>query len=96
MWGASNGTSHDIVEPPKDLISIQIKSIDTIDRLTFTYKDTKDNQHAVSWGGNLGYDQPPVRIYVLDDQLECSPSIIIFLFVEQRHIGKKWREYELK
>uniref|UniRef100_A0A0D9Y891 Jacalin-type lectin domain-containing protein n=1 Tax=Oryza glumipatula TaxID=40148 RepID=A0A0D9Y891_9ORYZ len=59
MWGASNGTSHDIVEaPPKDLISIQIKSIDTIDRLTFTYKDTKGNQQKVSWGGNLGYDQP--------------------------------------
>uniref|UniRef100_A0A0E0BHZ0 Jacalin-type lectin domain-containing protein n=1 Tax=Oryza glumipatula TaxID=40148 RepID=A0A0E0BHZ0_9ORYZ len=59
MWGASNGTSHDIVEAsPKDLISIQIKSIDTIDYLTFTYKDTKGNQQKVSWGGNLGNDQP--------------------------------------
>uniref|UniRef100_A0A0E0FLE8 Jacalin-type lectin domain-containing protein n=1 Tax=Oryza nivara TaxID=4536 RepID=A0A0E0FLE8_ORYNI len=75
MWGASNGTSHDIVEPPKDLISIQIKSIDTIDRLTFTYKDTKDNQHAVSWGGNLGNDHPAFILHPNEYVTEVSGSV---------------------
>uniref|UniRef100_I1QKL7 Jacalin-type lectin domain-containing protein n=1 Tax=Oryza glaberrima TaxID=4538 RepID=I1QKL7_ORYGL len=55
LWGG-NGTSHDITETPKDLISVQIKSKDTIDHLTFTYKDTKGNQQTVSWGGTMGDD----------------------------------------
>uniref|UniRef100_A0A0E0JI94 Jacalin-type lectin domain-containing protein n=1 Tax=Oryza punctata TaxID=4537 RepID=A0A0E0JI94_ORYPU len=74
MWGG-NGTSHDIVEPPKDLISVQIKSKDTIDRLTFTYKDTKGNQQTVSWGGNMGDDHPAFVFHPNEYVKEVSGSV---------------------
>uniref|UniRef100_A0A0D9V0Q3 Jacalin-type lectin domain-containing protein n=1 Tax=Leersia perrieri TaxID=77586 RepID=A0A0D9V0Q3_9ORYZ len=64
MWGAMVGTLHEIVMPPTptDLVSIKIKSIDTIDRLTFTYKDTTGTQTTMSWGGDLGDDHPEFKL----------------------------------
>ncbi|KAF2950070.1 hypothetical protein DAI22_01g164400 [Oryza sativa Japonica Group] len=76
LWGG-NGTSHDITETPKDLISVQIKSKDTIDHLTFTYKDTKGNQQTVSWGGTMG-----------DDHLAaCTVNSLTFVTSEGRRGG---------
>uniref|UniRef100_J3KZQ9 Jacalin-type lectin domain-containing protein n=1 Tax=Oryza brachyantha TaxID=4533 RepID=J3KZQ9_ORYBR len=57
MFGANNGTRRDIVVAPMHLKAVTIRSINTIDRLTFYYNDEKGNQlMGGEWGGNLGFD----------------------------------------
>ncbi|XP_006645877.1 protein GOS9-like [Oryza brachyantha] len=57
MFGATSGTMRDIDVAPKHLKAVTIRSIDTIDRLTFHFDDEKGNQiMGGEWGGNLGND----------------------------------------
>ncbi|KAG8052282.1 hypothetical protein GUJ93_ZPchr0001g31347 [Zizania palustris] len=57
MFGANTGTTRNIDVAPVVLKSVTVRSIDTIDAITFVYLDGNGKEHKVGpWGGTLGYD----------------------------------------
>jgi len=76
-WGGHGGSPKDIIEPPKRLESITVKSGVVIDSITFTYIDETGKKHTAGpWGGSGGSPYKVSMIVIMifaiyDDTYNC-------------------------
>lgn len=78
MWGGGGGAEFDVIEPPKYLDSVMIRSGDIIDSFGFSYIDQAGQKHTLGpYGGNGGNLTTVSKLICIPSINVCSTSTLL-------------------
>lgn len=74
-WGGNGGSPRDISQTPSRLIGVNIRSGNAIDAISFTYVNSKGENHSSNTWGGTGGSLDTVReiVFFLSVSFNLSP-----------------------